>query len=135
MVSAGHIARVQETACADEMIGICHSTRRYEPTPGMCLALTAKNCRRFWGEDVTSMPALLMDKMRSGSCIEVQMPSIGRNAKRLLKLDDIRSIGMGVVSYPGQGKYNPKSAVPERCVRWDWLDELAEKEAMACPSP
>ena len=108
------------------MIGICSASRRHEGTPGMTWPLTTKNFRKFWGEEITNMPALLRDKLRAGSTIEVQMPSMGEMAKRLLKLDDIRSVGLGAVSYPGQGKYKPYADVPERCVRWDWMEELAE---------
>ena len=126
--SAWHQARVEEVACADEMIGICSTSRRHEGTPGMTWPLTTKNFRKFWGEEITNMPALLRDKLRAGSTIEVQMPSMGKKAKRLLKLDDIRSVGLGAVSYPGQGKYKPYADVPERCVRWDWMEELAQEQ-------
>lgn len=135
--SSGHIQRAEETASADEMIGICFSGRRYEVTPGVTLPLTAKNVRRYWGENIHNMPALLRNKMQAGCTIQVQMPSMGKKAHRVLALDDIRSIGLGMVSYPGQGKYKPDAAIPERCVRWDWLEEdlVAPEEGVGEDTP
>ena len=72
------------------------------------------------------MPAILMDRLRSGVKIEVHMSipqwSEKKLYKKVLAIDDIRSIAFCCVSYPGDGKYNVTSDLPERAILWDRLE-------------
>jgi len=125
--STEHVKRAEETAAADEMIGPCVSIRRFSSTPGMVGPLSKSAFRRFWGADVdTNMPQLLMDRLKKGCTIEVMMRSISKKAKRVLRMEDVRSVGFSAVSYPGQGRYATAGQQPERAIRWEDLTEDAE---------
>ena len=121
-VSSMHSQRVEETAAVDEMIGLCTTTRRFSPSPGLASGLNARDFKLFWGERVHEMPAILRNRLLQGAKIQIKLPGFGKQG-RILGHSDILSIGMACVSYPGQGQYNVQSACSERAIRWEELCE------------
>lgn len=135
--SGEHIARFDEMAAADEMLGPCSadSLRRFSPSPGFVGRIPTKGgIRRFWGEQVdNNMVQLLHARLRAGASVEVRWGGKGR---RSLKAQDIGSVGMGVVSYPGSGRYRPDTNPCERFVRWvDLPDEEDPSLELVEPIP
>jgi hypothetical protein len=117
-------------AAADEMIGCCHSRRRFERLPGLQKGLTRWRFQCFWGSEVEKMPLLFKQRMAAGATVEVNTLFMKR--KIVLKMEDISQTGFACVSYPGNGKYNPEV---DRCIRWENLceEELLEPLSGAGP--
>ena len=83
--------------------------------------------KSFWGSNVEAMVALVYDKLAKGAKFEAAIPGWGKH-KRVISVEEVTGIGMGAVTYPGDGKYNPCLDV---AVRWeDMLQDLppADKE-------
>jgi hypothetical protein len=116
--SAEHISRLDEMTAGDEMIGPCHagSSRRFSDTPGLPRFLSQSLLKAYWGQDVQSMIALVWHRLRVGGVkLEAAIPGWGKS-KRLISADEVSGIGMGAVTYPGSGKYDPCVDV---AVRWE----------------
>ena len=132
--STEHTTKVHELAAIDEMIGECspESARRWSDTPGLTGPLSRGAFRAFWGQNVDQMPQLVMDRLRSGANIEVQMSipewSQKKLYKKLLSMEDIAGIGFCCVSYPGSGKYHLHADLPERAITWDQLEEPVKED-------
>ncbi|MFM7982268.1 MAG: hypothetical protein ACKPKO_23410, partial [Candidatus Fonsibacter sp.] len=112
-----HTMAVSETAAIDEMVSICTSARRFSPTAGLTTGLNVKDFKLSWGEYIDEMPKILLDRINSGTSIKVPLSGWGKRG-RVLKKDDILSVGMDCASYPGQGKYHTECATSERALRW-----------------
>ena len=127
--STDHAMKIDEMTAADEMIGAPHpaSLRRFGDCPGLPGFLSQNLLKSFWGSNVEAMVALVYDKLAKGAKFEAAIPGWGKH-KRVISVEEVTGIGMGAVTYPGDGKYNPCLDV---AVRWeDMLQDLppADKE-------
>jgi hypothetical protein len=106
LASVGHISKARETAAADEQIGESESARRFTISSGfMTNHLNKAQFANFWGIDLEHMPALVLDKLKAGSRIKID---IRKKFKKFFTYDDVvkNGLGFGAVSYPGSGKYS-----------------------------
>jgi hypothetical protein len=67
------------------------------------------------------MVALVWDRLRNGVNLEAAIPGWGKK-KRVIGADEVTGVGVGAVTYPGCGKYDP---CLDTAVRWeDMVEDL-----------
>ena len=124
--SKEHLKRMEEDAIGTLLTGLAQSTRRFEPD--MCKGvLTKKMMYTFWGDALENLPKKAMEiHMEKGSFFD---------GKKLIQARDSRvKYELGVVSYPGTGKYKDATIY----VPWHDLpdaEEVADEEQLQITSP
>jgi len=134
MTSGQHRDRITEMATCDKMIGPASSNRRWSATPGLTGPLNKKRFLNFWGSEVADrMGEILRHRMAQNAVIEIKH---SKKRTSIVRKHNLRSLGFCCVSYPGQGKYDHSSGVPERAIRWeDMLEEEEEDTRLAIQQP
>ena len=116
-----HNNKVNELAACNEMVGIAHSMRRFDVSPGLPGPITKKQFRAFWGAEIdVKMGDILRDRLSKGAEIVIKH---SKKTQTRVTLSNLRSVGMCAVSYPGSGKYGINGSRPERAIRWEDLEE------------
>jgi hypothetical protein len=129
--SKQHIAKLNEHAAANEMLGDGISLRRFD-NAGLT-HLSVRNFKLFWGSRVTDLCAILMDRLKRGAQLAIRWSASGK--PRMLSFDDVESVGLVAVSFtPGNaGKYNAGKGegFEDVAVRWEDLLEAEGPESDA----
>lgn len=124
LMSIDHIKKIEEDAIGTLMGGSAGSTRRFNGD--MCTGVpTKKKLQMFWGDALENLPQAAMDVHRR--------KGVFHYGKKKTITPQEAKYELGIVSYPGTGKYGDCLYIPY--VELPDVEDVASAEQLQMKSP